>query len=76
MATGYELDDLGLTSSFMAFIPAAGPTQPPIQKLPGDIFTGIMRPIRIADHSSPTSAEVENAGAILLNMSSRRCAKL
>jgi hypothetical protein len=38
--------------------PALGPTQPPIQWVPGALSLGVKRPEREADHSSPTSAEV------------------
>jgi hypothetical protein len=41
--------------------PALGPTQPPIQWVPGVLYLGVRRPGREADHSPPTSAEVENA---------------
>jgi hypothetical protein len=40
-------------------IPALGPTQPPIQRVPE-----VKRPGREADHSPPSNAEVENGGAI------------
>jgi hypothetical protein len=39
--------------------PALGPTQPPIQWVPGVKLQG-----READHSPPSSAEVKNGGAI------------
>jgi len=38
-----------------------GPTQPPIQKLPGALSLGAKRPGREADHSPPYSAEVKTA---------------
>jgi hypothetical protein len=38
---------------------ALGPTQPPIQWLPGSLFLGVKRPGREADHSPPSSAEVK-----------------
>jgi hypothetical protein len=38
-----------------------GPTQPPIQWVPGALSLGVKRPRREADHSSPSSAEVKNA---------------
>jgi hypothetical protein len=38
-----------------------GPTQPPIQRLPGILSLGLKRPGREADHSPPSSAEVKNA---------------
>jgi hypothetical protein len=40
---------------------ALGPTQPPIQWVPGALSLGIKRPGREADHSPPSSAEVKNA---------------
>jgi hypothetical protein len=39
--------------------PAVGPTQPPIQWLPGALSTGIKRPGREADHSPPATTEVK-----------------
>jgi hypothetical protein len=39
--------------------PALGPTQPPIQWVPGALSLGVQRPERETDHSS--SAEVKNA---------------
>jgi hypothetical protein len=46
--------------------PALGPTQPPVQWVPGDPFPGgKARPGRDADHSSPSSSEVNKwVGAI------------
>jgi hypothetical protein len=42
-------------------IPALGPTQPPVQWVPGVLSPGVKaRPGRDADHSPPSSAEVEN----------------
>jgi hypothetical protein len=35
--------------------------RPPIQRVPGDLFLGLNRPRREADHSHPSSAEVKNA---------------
>jgi hypothetical protein len=40
---------------------ALGPTQPPIQWVPGALFLGLKRPGREADHSPPSSAEIKNA---------------
>jgi hypothetical protein len=41
--------------------PALGPTQPPVQWVPGVLFPGVKaRRGRDADHSPPSSAEVEN----------------
>jgi hypothetical protein len=39
----------------------SGPTQPPIQSVPGALSLGVKRPGREADHSPPSSAEVKNA---------------
>jgi hypothetical protein len=36
-----------------------GPTQPPIQWVPGDLSLGVKRQEREADHSPPSSAEVK-----------------
>jgi len=36
-----------------------GPTQPPIQRIPGALSLGVKRPVREADHSLPFSAEVK-----------------
>jgi hypothetical protein len=38
---------------------ALGPTQPPIQWVPGVPSLGLKRPGREADHSPPSSAEVK-----------------
>jgi hypothetical protein len=38
---------------------ALGPTQPPIQWVPGALPLGVKRPGREADHSPPSSAEVK-----------------
>jgi hypothetical protein len=38
-----------------------GPTQPPIQWIPGALSLEVKRPGREADHSPPSSAEVKNA---------------
>jgi hypothetical protein len=40
---------------------ALGPTQPPIQWVPGALSLGVKQPGRQADHSPPSSAEVKNA---------------
>jgi len=36
-----------------------GPTQPPIQWVPGSVSLGVKRPGREADHSPPSSAEIK-----------------
>jgi len=40
---------------------APGPTHPPIQWVAGALPLGVKRPEREADHSTPSSADVENA---------------
>jgi len=40
---------------------ALGPTQTPIQWVPGSLFLEVKRPGREADRSSPSGAEVKNA---------------
>jgi hypothetical protein len=69
--SGYGLDDraIGVRSpvgakdfscSFWSR-PALGPTQPTVQWVPGVLSPGVKaRPGRDADHSPPSSAEVEN----------------
>jgi hypothetical protein len=69
IATGYGLDDRGVrvrvpvgVKNFLfstASRPALGPTQPPIQWVPGALSPGIKRQGRETDRSSPTSAEVK-----------------
>jgi hypothetical protein len=44
--------------------PALGPTQPPIQWVPGTLSPGGKWPGHEADHSPPSFAEVKNGGAI------------
>jgi hypothetical protein len=41
---------------------ALGPTQPPMQWVPGALSLGVKRPGREADHSTPSSAEVNEWG--------------
>jgi hypothetical protein len=41
--------------------PTLGPTQSPIQWVPGDLSLGVKPSGREADHSPPSSAEVKNA---------------
>jgi hypothetical protein len=52
---------LGIVLYTTASRPAVGPTQPPIQWVPGALSLGVKRPVREADHSPPSSAEVKNA---------------
>jgi hypothetical protein len=66
---GYELDDRGLECRRWLLIfllitasrPALGPTQPPIQWVPGALSVGVKRLGREADGSPLSSAEVKNA---------------
>jgi hypothetical protein len=70
IALGYGLDDPHSGIRFPAgagiflFITASGTavvsTQPPIQWIPGALSLGVKRPVRQADHSPPSSAEVKN----------------
>jgi hypothetical protein len=65
----YGLDDRGFESRqglgiFLfttASRPTLGPTQPPVQWVPGALSLGVKRPRREAEHSPPSSAEVKNA---------------
>jgi hypothetical protein len=41
----------------ISYRPALGPTQPPIQWVPGELSPGVKRQGREADHSPPASAE-------------------
>jgi hypothetical protein len=40
---------------------ALGPAQPPVRWVPGALSLGMRRPVREADHPTPSSAEVKNA---------------
>jgi hypothetical protein len=44
---------------------ALGPTQPPIQWVPGVIYPRVKQQRREAGHSPPSSTEVKNGGVIL-----------
>jgi hypothetical protein len=67
IALGYGLDDRGSRVRFPAGLgiflfttasrTALGPTQPPIQWVPGALSHGVKRSGREADHSPPSSAE-------------------
>jgi hypothetical protein len=68
IATGYGLDDQGVgvrvpVGSRILFSkssrPALGPTQPPIQWVPGTLSPGVKHQRREADHSPPTGVEVK-----------------
>jgi hypothetical protein len=50
---------LGIFLFITASRTALGPTQPPIQWVPGPLSLGVKRPEREADHSPPSSAEVK-----------------
>jgi hypothetical protein len=52
--------DLGIFLFTTASRPALGPTQPPIQWVPGALSLWVRRPGREADQSPPPSAEVKN----------------
>jgi hypothetical protein len=69
--TGYWLDSRdsfpprGKVFLFsIAFTPVLGPTQPPIQWVPGAIYPGLERLGREAENSPSSSAEVKSGGAI------------
>jgi hypothetical protein len=57
-ATGWMIGVLGF-DSWQGLGMALGPTQPPIQWVPGALSLGIKRPGREADHSPPSSAKVK-----------------
>jgi hypothetical protein len=69
-ATGWTIGVLGFYSrrglgTFLfttASRTALGPTQPPIQWVPGALSVGVKRPEREADHSPPSSAESRMRG--------------
>jgi hypothetical protein len=71
-ALDYELDDrwfesrqgLGIFLFTTASRPALGPTQPPIQWVPGALALGVKKRVREGDQSPPSSAEVEVRGAV------------
>jgi hypothetical protein len=77
ITTGYGLDDLMIGVRFQAglgifvFIAvsrlALGPTQPPIQWVPGALSLGVMRPGREADHLSPSSVKVKECVELYLH---------
>jgi hypothetical protein len=56
--------------------PALGPTQPPIQCVPGAVSPGVKRPGRKGYYSPPPSADVKDGGALppLRNTCSWHCA--
>jgi hypothetical protein len=78
IALGYGLDDrvLGFDSRRgLGIFPfttavsrtALGPTQPPIQWVPGTLSLGVKRPGREAVHSPPSSAEVKECVELYLH---------
>jgi hypothetical protein len=76
-ALGYGLDDRGSRIRFPAGLgiylftiasrTALGPTQPPIQLIPGALSLGVKRPGRKADHSPPSRAEVKECVELYLH---------
>jgi len=52
---------LGIFLFTTAWRTALGPTQPPIEWVPGDLSLGVKRLGHEANHSPPLSAEVKNA---------------
>jgi hypothetical protein len=77
IALGYGLDDRGSTVRFPAGAgnsslhyrvqTTLGPTQPPIQWVPGTLYLGVKRSGRGADHSPPPSAEIEECVELYLH---------
>jgi hypothetical protein len=66
---GYGLDDqrfkswqrVGIFLFTTVSKPALGPTQPPIQWVPGALSLVVKRPGRETDHSPPSSDDIKNA---------------
>jgi hypothetical protein len=75
MTTGWMIGVLGFDSrrglGIFLFTTASRtalePTQPPIQLVPGVLSLGVKRPGREADHSPPSSAEVEELVELYLH---------
>ena len=70
-ATRYGLDGPGIESRWGGDFPhssrlAMGPTQPPIQWVPG-LSPGVKRPERGVDHPPPSSAETERRVELYIN---------
>jgi hypothetical protein len=73
-ATGWTIGILGFDSQrrlgIFLFTTASrtvlGPTQPPIQWVPGALSLGVKRPEREDDHSPPPSAEVKECVELYL----------
>jgi hypothetical protein len=53
--------DIYIPSNITVSKTALGPTQPPIQCVPGALSLEVKRPGRKADHSPASSADVKNA---------------
>jgi len=53
--------EMGMFLFTNASRPALGPTQPPMQQIPGALSLAVKRPGREAEQSPPRSAEVRNA---------------
>jgi hypothetical protein len=74
-ATGWTIGVLGFDSRWGLGIflfttvsrTALGPTQPPIQWVPGALSLGVKQPGREADHSPPSSAEVKECAELYLH---------
>jgi hypothetical protein len=73
IALGYRLDDRGTRVRIFLFTTASrtalGPTQLPIQWVPGALSMGVKRQGREADHSPPSSAEVKECVELYLHSS-------
>jgi hypothetical protein len=77
IALGYGMDDRGSRVRFPArtgnfslhhaFRTALGPTQPPIQWVPGSLSLEVKRPGREADHSPLSSAKVKECVELYLH---------
>jgi hypothetical protein len=77
IALGYGLDDRGSRVRFPRGLEiflftttsrtALGPTQPPIQWVPGALSLGVKQPGREADHSPPSSTEVKECVELYLH---------
>jgi hypothetical protein len=59
--------ELGIFLFTTASRTALGPTQPPIQCVPGALSLGVKRSLREADHSPPSSAEVKECVELYLH---------
>jgi hypothetical protein len=59
--------ELGILLFTTASRTALGPTQPPIQWVPGALSLGVKRLGREADHSPPSSAEVKECVELYLH---------